>query len=93
MKNCEYCDYCKTVETDGRDAEAGMALCSFTNLLFFTGPDKAQKEYLCRNISYQEYLDTRDNRPVPSKLNREDWKLLYRSRHPVAERERARSAV
>jgi hypothetical protein len=91
MTNCEYCDYCKTVS--GRDLResSARAFCMFADMMLFEEADRQSEEYPCRDLSYQDYLERETDRIKPVKVKNENWKLLYKSRHLVAEENRSKA--
>ncbi len=91
MTNCEYCDYCKTVS--GRDLSEGSAraFCMFADVMLFEETGEKDSEVPCRDLSYQDYLEREKDRIKISKVKNENWQLLYKSRHPVAEESRSKT--
>lgn len=92
MGNCEYCDYYKSLGDSDGNADQG-ALCSFANVMLMPDVEKPGMEYPCKDISYEQYLSREKASLDTSKLTPEDWKIMYKSKHPVAERNRSRQAV
>ncbi len=90
MTNCEYCDYYRLI--GGSDTKKGniSALCLFTNVILFTDYSDTVMEYPCKDKSYREYIDRVKVGAVISKIRNENWKLIYKSKHPVAERTRSK---
>lgn len=93
MENCEYCDYYRNVIESNTEEENMKAICIFTGTVLYTNDEKPDMEYPCRNVSYQEYLNRKRNPVSCSKLKPENWKFVYKSRHPVAERKRSGAAI
>lgn len=93
MLNCEYCDYLKSSGKASARTEGSSCYCKFTEYIF--GPDElgSGKEYPCRDITYDVYVNRGRLNKVPSLLKGDDWRLLYKNQHPVKERKRATVAV
>ncbi len=88
MTNCEYCDYFKMIGGRNTAELNAKGLCSFSNVIIITDSGNKDVEYPCKDISYQDYLERKNNR-VPEKIMNENWKLMYKSKHPIMERNRS----
>lgn len=94
MNNCEYCDYYKNIGGNGIKDNYATAVCTFADVILFKEYFESQGvEYPCRHITYQQYLDRKKTTVSVSKLKPEDWKLTYKSKHPVGETIRSRNAL
>lgn len=94
MTHCEYCDYYKAMD-NGSNAETGKtSACLFTDFIFAADMEKSGMEYPCKDVTYQDYLNKSKKKlyASPSVLKNDDWKFAYKSRHPVPERQRTKSA-
>lgn len=89
MTNCEYCDYFKVIGGSKAAELNEKGLCSFANVILIADLGNKDDEYPCKDISYQEYLERKNNR-VPVRVKNENWKLIYKSKHPIMERDRSK---
>ena len=89
MLECELCDYLKRVK--GKD----ICRCGFTGHVFGEQRGFDLEEYPCRHKNYAEYSPEepdaaesfegtrkREESKRIFRLCGDDWRLLYRSRHP-----------
>jgi hypothetical protein len=83
MKNCEYCDYFKSISAGSDSGMEERAVCLFTDTVLFAEQERDGQEYPCGNVSYQEYLERKKSHTVPS-LSQDNWKRVYKSRHMSA---------
>jgi hypothetical protein len=91
MSNCEYCDYYKLLGDTNAAKGTIKAVCLFADVTLFNHSSETV-EYPCKHISYQEYIGRETSRVGISKVTNENWKLIYKSRHPSAERIRSKSS-
>jgi hypothetical protein len=92
MTNCEYCDYCKTVSGKDLTENSERAFCLFADVMLFEDSGEQGAGYPCKDMSYQDYLERDKNHIKPSKVkNDNNWQLLYKSKHPVAEENRTKT--
>lgn len=77
MKNCEFCDYYQPIIRKQKNSLAG-AHCTFTNIVLLEGDHTMENDYLCKDISYQDYLERHKVRFALSNIQNEYWRLLYR---------------
>ncbi|MFT4144329.1 MAG: hypothetical protein QM644_07705 [Mobilitalea sp.] len=77
MSNCEYCDYYRSVEAFGNsDSKKEECFCLFVGSSISKTDDTIETEYLCRDITYEEYQNK--NKVKNDKLFKEySWKILY----------------
>lgn len=88
MRDCEYCDYYKAIDRNRAKKTGAKAFCSFAGAMLFAEPEESGRSYLCKEMTYQEYLNRRKSPVSVSRLKAEYWKFAYRSRHPIAEENR-----
>jgi hypothetical protein len=94
MLNCGYCDYFKGANKVSSDSvgENGC-FCKFTGYVFKVDETENEMEYPCKDISYQDYLNRSKVFKLPYVKRGDNWKVLYKNRHPVPERKRSLIAV
>lgn len=89
MIHCEYCDYYRYMDGNEPVEDGARAFCSFAGVMLDADAEGQDREYPCKDMSYQECRN-RERAPVSTwKLKAEHWKFAYRSRHPAAERSRS----
>jgi hypothetical protein len=93
VKDCEYCNYYRSINEDAAMEASRKIICTFTGTVMHRDLIRPDMEYPCSNVAYQEY---EGRRKLPEKTPREkipNLKFMYKSVHPVAERDRIRAVI
>ncbi len=89
MIHCEYCDYYRDMVGNDFAETRTKAFCSFAGVMLDADAERPDREYPCKDMTYQECRN-KERAPVSTwKLKAEHWKFAYRSRHPAAERSKS----
>lgn len=69
MLNCEYCDYYKKLNCQGK-----CGMCQFTGVIFSKKPEEMEMEYPCAGVSYAMYLSHSQEVGRADGTEGADWK-------------------
>jgi hypothetical protein len=75
--DCKYCDYYSELNTKSNGGGKNACVCQFTNYMFTEDIEMSDMEYPCKNVSYQDYLRSANQRSDVKK----EYALVKKYKH------------